>query len=609
MSLRGRRPPRPDAWSDAHARARARAAERLDEPLDATESAWLDEHLASCDACRAVADSYAAQRLGLRALADQTPVPPRDLWARTAAAIESEAGFRDRTARGRGRRSLLAPYALLSAALVVAVVVGTLTSSQHTGGGGPAASAGPSDGAIAARSSGTNPGATPLIVPPQRVEWISKDQSGAFSLRTSTVDQVCPAGASPCDTSASTDQRPVDLNVQPQTVIGSPEGDQFIVVADSGSTQTGTVSVVRFGPVSPSPSPAAAPTPTPTPTTAGSTPPASPTPTLIPVPTSTPTPTPVAATPTPTPVGPPPSGSPVATPTPSVEISPSPSSGEPVQIAHDVIVIGQTAAYAPSGNWFAFSARPADGSVGPDIYLWRVGEAQAHPITSDHRSELGGWTGEIIVGSTAVETADATVGASFLLDPTTTVQTFLPQAGNAWRPSVDPSGRLAVYWTGQLRATTDRPGFAPEAGRLVLAAWGTGTAAPSDGPVPTAPRDQANDRHETTIAAGKLADWDARWDTTGTKLAVWIADAADPSFGRLSLYSVDAFDGRIDLKKPLLDAAPAKAGYALSDGQLVWVEPTQAPGADTGPIHVLAWTDQGSGTVETIPQGQAVVIR
>src|SRR5262245_28618906 len=130
MTVIGGRGGRNDDWSSDHARARARAAERLDGPLEADESAWLDDHLASCDACSAVAADYAAQRLELRTLRDRAPVPPRDLWARTAAAIEHES----RHGAPRGRRSTLRPYALLAGALVVAVAVGTLTSSQWLGG-------------------------------------------------------------------------------------------------------------------------------------------------------------------------------------------------------------------------------------------------------------------------------------------------------------------------------------------------------------------------------------------------------------------------------------------------------------------------------------------
>jgi hypothetical protein len=238
------------------------------------------------------------------------------------------------------------------------------------------------------------------------------------------------------------------------------------------------------------------------------------------------------------------------------------------------------------------------------------GDAEAHAITTDHRSELGSWNGEVIVGSTATETPDGAVGATFLFDPTTGKQTSLPQVGTAWRPSVDPNGRQAVYWTGRLRSTTDGPGFVPDSGRLVLGAWSVlDGSTPTSEPTPTAPADQVKDRNETTISAGRMQDWDARWDETGTRLAVWIADDADPSVGRLSLYAVDRFDGQIDLKKPLLDARTAKAGYAISKGRLVWAEPAQSGGSGDGRVFVFAWTDKGSGEVEGVPGNKVIVIR
>jgi len=612
VSVRGGRPRRPDAWSDAHTRARFRAAERLQGPLDPTESAWLDDHLQSCPGCRAAATAYAAQRLELRSLADRQPVPPRDLWARTAAAIEQESVFRDRAGARRGRRSLLAPYALLSAALVVAVVIGTLTSSRlfHDDG----ATASPRSGGPSASGPGplgSVPGATPVILPGNKVEWISQDSNGDYQIVNTVVDQVCPASATPCPTTAPTEQRPVDLNGDAKTVIGSPKGDQIVVFGDNGTPQTGNVSVTRIPPtpapgVSPSPSDAAPPTPPvtgPPPTAPPATPTIRPTATPTSHPTVSPTPPIVTSSP-------PASEPPLATPSvaPSVDVTPSASPDGTVQIAHNVIVVGQAASYSPSGTWFAFTARPSDGAAGPDIYLWRVGDAQARPITTDHRSELGGWNGDIIVGSTAIDTPDGAVGGAFLIDPVTGRQTLLPQAGNAWRPSVDPFNRQAVYWTGLLRPTTDGPGFAPDTGRLVIGTWGATTSAPSDGPSPTAPADQPNDRNETTIAAGQLSDWDARWDETGTRLAIWIANPSDPSVGQLSLYAVDQFDGRIDLKKPLVDGRTAKAGYAISQGKLVWAEPAPNGGSGDGRIFVFAWTDKGSGEVEGVP-GKVIVIR
>ena len=109
MSLLGGRGGRSDDWSTQHDRARARLSERLDGPLDAEKSRWLDEHLASCDECAVTAVEYAAQRLELRALRDRMPVPPRDLWARTAAAIEREARHRALQSSGGPAGPLLLP--------------------------------------------------------------------------------------------------------------------------------------------------------------------------------------------------------------------------------------------------------------------------------------------------------------------------------------------------------------------------------------------------------------------------------------------------------------------------------------------------------------------
>jgi len=279
----------------------------------------------------------------------------------------------------------------------------------------------------------------------------------------------------------------------------SVNGDQLVVVGDKGTPQSGSVSVLKLPP---SPSPGASPLPSDVvqPTPAVTAPPSTappPTPTIRPTatPTSRPTvsPSPPIIGESSTPATEPPAITPSPSVAPSVDVTPSASPDGTVQIAHNVIVVGQAAAYSPSGAWFAFTARPSDGTAGPDIYVWRVGDAQAHPITTDHRSELGGWNGDIIVGSTAIDTPDGPVGGAFLIDPATGKQTSLPQAGNAWRPSVDPFNRQAVYWTGRLRPTTDGPGFAPDTGRLVIGTWGATTTAPSDGPSPTAPADQPSD--------------------------------------------------------------------------------------------------------------------
>jgi len=611
MSLRRGRVRRPDDWPSSHVRARADLSERLDTTLEPAEASWLTDHLDTCSECRLIADEYATQRLELRALRDRTPTPPRDLWARTAAAIESESRFRDGrvpTAGWRDRR-ILAPSAAITAALVVVVAVAALTSSQRFGGGEAtgsplevAAASGPPSSAAGA----SNPEPTRIPVT-KKIAFVSRDSGGSFSITTKNVDSVCPGtSTTPCDDANATVDHPVDLDQNASTVFGSVDNKRLIVVSDPSSANSGSISVVPIG----TDEPEATPAPTASAATAsGITPPSAPpsgSTTAPSAPTSAP---PRSLPPTPTPtaiVG--------GSPSPSVEVSPQPDGT--IEIANDVVLVGQSAAYSPSGNWFAFTARPVNGTAGPDIFVWKVGDARARAVTTDHRSVFGSWTSDVMVGSTIVETTKGNGAArtnlqpvTYLLDPTTRAVTVLPQTGQAWRPAVDPTGRLAVYWAGTVRSTASS-GYAPDAGRLVLGDWGAGISAPTDGPIPTPIKgDQGAARHETTLAAGRLEDWDARWDGTGTHLAVWIADPQNSAVGRLSLYVVDSFDGKIDLKKPLLDKKVAIAGYSIANGQLVWAAPA-ADGATTGDqIQLLAWTDEGVGTTVNTVTGPVIVIR
>src|ERR1035437_4170518 len=70
----------------AHERARMLAAESVDVELEPQDTDWLDGHLSVCADCRAVSDEYREIHAELRSL--DMPEPPRDLWARTAAALD-----------------------------------------------------------------------------------------------------------------------------------------------------------------------------------------------------------------------------------------------------------------------------------------------------------------------------------------------------------------------------------------------------------------------------------------------------------------------------------------------------------------------------------------
>jgi hypothetical protein len=185
--------------------------------------------------------------------------------------------------------------------------------------------------------------------------------------------------------------------------------------------------------------------------------------------------------------------------------------------------------------------------------------------------------------------------------------TKLPDS-KAWRPVVDPTQRSAVYWTGSLKLAADGLAWETVSGRLVLGRWGVqATPAASDLPAKSQGASHAAAPSETTIQAGPLVDWDARWDETGTRLAVWIANADDPSVGRLSLYVVDPSDGRIDASaSPLVDE-PALSGFSITDGRLAWAVPPDS-GDPTSRVSILAWTADGFGQVETAP-GDFLLVR
>jgi hypothetical protein len=590
MSVIGGRGGRQDDWPSPHARARARAAERLDGPIDAAEAAWLGEHLASCPDCSAVAADYAAQRLELRALRDRPPVPPRDLWARTAAALERDSPH----GRTRSRRASLRPYVLLAGALVVAIAVGTLSSSRWPLGNA-ATTPGPSEPpAIAVTSpSPTLVAPTPLAVGPQDVAYLSHDRNGSYTITTKRIDEVCPSGASDCvPNQPHEDSQTIGPIASPETVFGGAGKPLVVMGTGNAGSSVFAIAVPTEAPGSggggtPSASPevtaSAAPTATPVETSAPSSPPAT---------STAPTPETTAS--------PPATESPTATPS-------EPASGA-VEIARGLQVVDANAAYAPDGSAFAFTAQPADGSHGPDIYVWTVGDKTARPVTSDHHSVFGSWSADGIVGSSVdVSTDGASAAPSAIVVRGSREAVGLPEAGRVWRPAVAPGGESAVYWSGSLAPATDGGGWKPRDGRLVIGRWGDVTPEASASATAPAASEQARERHETTIAEGPLTDWDARWDQTGTRLAVWVADRDDPTVGKLSLYVVDPFDNSIDLADPPLHNVPAMAGFSIDDGRLAWATPDD--GTDQGGrVLILAWTEDGFGQVESAP-GDFLLVR
>ncbi len=606
-----------------HERARLLASDRLDGSLSASDTAWLDEHLRGCESCRSIAGAYAGNRELLRSL--PVPEPPRDLWARTSVAIERERG-RSGSAAARPRMRLRRQTLVaLLAVIVVGVVVGrSLVPSGDSSGVGlsspaPGTSSGPGSNAIA--------GATPLAVPPGDVAWAMPGADGSYTVKVANVDAVCPEDAAPAPACAPLNAgatQIVSLASKPGSIVLAPQAGQATVVDSTATTTGGSIIVV----------PIARPTPTPT-TPASASPSASAPPTASASPSSSPDTSPTAAgSPTPSvgptaTVGPSQTATPPETPTPSPSTEPSASpsaspspTGTPaptlpaaLAIIDDVIVVGGDASYSADGQWLAFSARPADGSHGPDVYVWQLGDQTARALTTDHRTVFSDWVdGRVLVSrsvpgpkpdpNAASPAPDQGSPVSVLLDPATGKQDGSTLTG-IWQPVVDPSGRWVVYWTGTLAYDEGAKMFVPDQGRLVVDGWDAVLdEAPNPSPDPQPLLDTKTD--------APVRDWEVRWDPTGRYVGAWVADPLTAALGRLSLIAIDRTTGRVDdTRKPLLRNASALAGFAIGDGRIAWATPPGQDGEGSR-LLVLAWKGPDAGRIQSDPassQGDIVVVR
>jgi len=100
----------------------------------------------------------------------------------------------------------------------------------------------------------------------------------------------------------------------------------------------------------------------------------------------------------------------------------------------------------------AFSARPADGTQGPDIYLWRPGDPTARPVTSDHASVFAGWLNNQLLGSRAVDTQGQPAGSG-----------VLPPGASASTDGSTPSVAPSASGPGQVTQPTQGPASLPAA--------------------------------------------------------------------------------------------------------------------------------------------------
>jgi hypothetical protein len=320
-----------------------------------------------------------------------------------------------------------------------------------------------------------------------------------------------------------------------------------------------------------------------------------------------------------------------ATPPPSLEITPPPSPsgdvGTPAArpILSGVIAAGMPAAWSPDGSALAFSAMPADRSTGPDIYIWRPGEADATAVTHDGASYFASWAGTRIVGSRAtVPETQGRVGRavrvdieSFVLDLETNERRPLRDP-RAWLPAVDPTAQHAVAWRGRLAMTSGQ--VVPVSGRLFLETWadqdpfadesenvdpgeddGDETVDPSLSPTPLPPGASPTDGDARRplgapegVGLAAVLEWEVRWAGDGAAFGVWVAERPGARAGRLAVVEITARPNTAPALHVVVGPERAWRAFSVDTDRVAYVSPDEA---DAGELRVATWGEAGSGLV------------
>lgn len=461
---------------DPHRTFRESISDRLDGPLDPAAELALRAHMASCPRCRMVERGYLRARQALRSLPGIHA--PRDLWARTTAALDRELarrpGRRSRHRDDLPARPVSSPALMLAALASIVLAVAVMGSRLAV----------PEPIRQVADESPRIAAPTPFEVPTQELAVIEFTADG-LAIYETTIDRACPPTALDC-IEIDTPRRQL-LTLSGELTASSLDlhqagGRLAVLTADELGRET--VSVVLLPPEDLQPRPADPPDPPPPDTSPPPPPDTSPPPPSSIAPTTgspgdEPTVRPPGGTPRPT--APPddyPRGSdrgggdpshdvPVGTRTPGTSPDETPSdaslapptfSATPTtvpaavnSVLEDVLVVGAPPAWSSEGSVLAFSAMPADHSRGPDIYTWRVGDARAQRLTQDHGSYFASWSGtRIVVGRVTAGSEEETfVPGSVVIDPASGEQRPVKAAAH-WLPVVDPTGRFAIAWLGEL---------------------------------------------------------------------------------------------------------------------------------------------------------------
>ena len=179
-----------------------------------------------------------ADRMSLRAM--RVVPPPRDLWARTSAALDVEQGLAGGGRRARPTRRVRArrccrsragagrpvgAFGSIAALMVVGFLIGTALIGP-TGGKAPV----PSHGVALGASATPNLVPTRIPVAQSDVSWVSTDSDGSIVLRQAPIDGVCPPDQTTgCTHIGAGASNVATLSVKPKSVHQSPTSGQMVV--------------------------------------------------------------------------------------------------------------------------------------------------------------------------------------------------------------------------------------------------------------------------------------------------------------------------------------------------------------------------------------------
>ena len=633
------------------------------------ESRVLNGHLKTCAECQQTERDYRDQRQLLRGLSKPAPPRDMWARTSTALDRElgryphryPNVGRRLFGGRADGRRSGGAPNAITTVvtALAVVTVLGVMQLAPLR----------PPAQTPESNNNGNATAAllpTPFAVDPQPIAILAGNESD-YSIWETSINQVCPTNSLDCfdDSDIVRHQVVLPSQFRPQNVALSPNGEQLAVVGTESNRDV--IAVVMLvgsgGSVNPQTPPRTDPPATEPPANTrepATAKPATPDVTVPPVETVTPdssaspstepeptdqasepvqtgTDEPVAtvstdeppatsvpptdeptpgATPTQKPVAT--SGGPASIPTgvapetvmpTRVPKSPPPSAvpGLTVlSILEDVHSAGAPPAWSRDGSALAFSAMPADGSHGPDVYIWEPGDAHARAITDDHTSFFASWSGTRRVVISRLAESDDRSSPLQIATVVTDLETGEERAVEGpqmWLPSVDNQRDQAIVWRGEIERDELLPVL--RSGALYLADWAS-LDPYSDTSVPGIAAADVLTAVEPDRDAGSspVRDWHARWSSDGSVFGIWEADAPGSSWGSLTLLTIDPDDGLAD--EPLFDLNLAKRGFTLGSDRVAWI----APGNENteGELRIRTWGADGEGGLSIQPPSEGELV-